>query len=104
MIDISSVTTGLDLGMYDTQAPKAGNVLSVQLGSLEYQQDFGIDLNYFLQENLRFENASFVSYLIEVLANNGINVASTTEVVQNLFRELNINVKADDTTTALIAR
>ena len=42
MIDIVSVSD--DIGLFDSQISKAKNVLSTQLGSLEYEQDFGIDL------------------------------------------------------------
>ncbi len=104
MIDISSITTGLDMGISNTQAPRAANILSVQIGALEYAQELGIDLKYFLQENLRFENSSFISYLVQILASNGIDIASVQQVIQGLFMDLKINVKADDNTTALVAR
>lgn len=105
MIDITSVGTGpnADIGLYDSQAPKAGNILSVQIGALEYAQTFGIDLKYFLSENLRFQNESFRSYMIEVLANWGVNVASVDEVIETLFMQMTINVSPDENSTALIA-
>ncbi len=102
MIDIVSVTT--DIGIYDTQTFKAGNILSVQLGNLEYQADFGIDLKYFLDENFRFQNESFKAYLIEVLANNRINVASVVDILENLFATYTFNIVPNETTTTLIAR
>ncbi len=102
MIDIVSTTT--DIGVFDTQTCKAGNILSVQLGNLEYQQDFGIDLKYFLDENFRFQNASFKSYLVEVLANNRINVSSVIDVLENLFATYTFNIVPAETQTALIAR
>lgn len=102
MIDIVSV--GNDIGLANTNTERAGNILSIQLGSLEYLPLFGIDLAYFLSEDFRFQNESFRSYLIETLANNGINVSSVTELVDNLFTQLNIEVSADESTTALMAR
>lgn len=104
MIDISTVQNGKDLGMSDTQAPKAGNILSVQVGNLEYAPTLGIDLDYFLQPNLKFQNTSFNSYLVQVLANWGVNVAEVSEIVHSLYKDLNIKVKADDNTTALVGR
>jgi hypothetical protein len=104
MIDIISAHNGQDLGVLDTQAPKAGNILSIQLGSLEYAKDLGIDLAYFLSDDFRFQNESFNSYLIEVLANRGVNVSSIIEVVENLSKNMTINVVPDETSTALIAR
>ncbi len=102
MIDIISV--GTDIGTYDTQTYKAGNILSVQLGNLEYQQDFGIDLKYFLDENFRFQNESFKAYLVEVLANNRINVSSVVDVLEKLFATYTFNIVPEETQTALIAR
>lgn len=104
MIDIISAENGQDLGLLDTLTPRAGNILSVQVGSLEYEQDLGIDLAYFLSEDFEFQNESFRAYLIQVLANRGINVASMTEAVSSLFTQLNINVSAQENSTALLAR
>lgn len=102
MIDIVSVTT--DIGLFDTDNFRAKNILSVQLGSLEYAQDLGIDLVYFLGEDLRFQNASFKAYLIGVLANRGINVASVVDLVENLSTKYTFNLEASETSTSLVAR
>lgn len=104
MIDIVSNSTGHDMGIFDTQTCRAANILSVQLGALEYEPTLGIDLRYFLSPDFRFQNASFKAYLIEVLANNGINVASVLEEIENLFSTYTFNISADDTTSGLIAR
>ena len=102
MIDIVSV--GADIGLFDTQTTRATNILSVQLAALEYAQDLGIDLKYFLSDEFRFQNESFKSYLVQVLANNGINVASVTEVLENLFASYQFKLSAEDKTSGLIAR
>ena len=102
MIDIVSANEGLDLGIFDTDTCKAANVLSVQLGALEYAPLLGIDLKYFLSENFQFQNASFKAYLVEVLANNRVNVSSVTEVLDKLFSVYTFNVSADDKTSGLV--
>lgn len=104
MTDIVSVTEGLDLGLFDTQTTRAANILSVQVGSLEYAQDLGIDLAFFLSEEFLFENESFKAYLIEVLARKGINVSSLVDTVENLFSDYVFNLSPDETSTGLIAR
>lgn len=103
MIDISSATS-TGLGTFDTQTTKAANILSVQLGALEYAQDLGIDLEYFLSEEFRFQNASFQAYLIEVLANNGINVASLLDSEEDLFTNYIFNLQPAESGGGLIAR
>lgn len=104
MIDIISTTNGLDIGVYDTNTTKAANVLSVQLGALEYAPDLGIDLNYFLSEDFRFQNDSFKSYCVNILAQNGINVTEVLDETQSLFSDFIFNISPNETTTGLIAR
>lgn len=101
MIDITSI--GDDLNVYNTQVAKAGNVLSIQLGSLEYIPEFGIDLRYFLDEAYRFQNESFKAYLIERLANSGVNVASVIETVENLYQQYTLNLSPEETQGGLVA-
>lgn len=62
MIDIAEFNG--DLVLVDTNVGKAQNVLSIQLGSLYYAEDFGIDLAYFLSEEFEFTNDSFRSLLV----------------------------------------
>jgi phosphomannomutase len=102
MIDIVSV--GTDIGLFDAQTEKAKNILSVQLGALEYAPDLGVDLRYFLSEDFRFQNESFKAYLVEVLANNGINVASVVDDVEDLFRQYTFNLTPEETSSGLVAR
>ncbi len=102
MIDIVSV--GSDIGVYDTQTARAGNILSVQFGALEYAQDLGIDLAFFLSDEFRFQNAAFKSYLIEVLANRGIDVSTVVETINTLYTRLTFNLTSEKTSTGLIAR
>ena len=102
MIDIVSVTT--DIGLFDTQTSRAANILSVQLGNLEYAQDLGIDLKYFLSEDFRFQNESFKAYLVQVLANKGINVASVVELIENLATHYTFNLTPAETEGGLVAR
>ena len=102
MIDITSI--GTDLGLYDTQTERAKNILSVQVGSLEYAQDLGIDLKYFLSEDFRFQNESFKAYLIQTLANYSINVASLRESVEDLYNQYTFNLVPAETNSGLVAR
>lgn len=90
--DIVSIQDGLDMGIAVTDVSKAANVLSVQLGDLEYAQDFGVDLRYFLTNNLQFQNESFKAYLVERLTTNQINVVNVVEVLNTLFSQLTFSV------------
>jgi hypothetical protein len=104
MMDIVDFTPK-GMQTYDTQTPRAANILSVQLGALEYAQDIGIDLRYFLNANIKFQNDSFKAYLVQVLAGNGINVASVIEVLRPLSSEYDFNLSPQESTSSgLIAR
>lgn len=103
MIDIINVTAG-DIKLVDSDVPKAGNVLSIQIGSLEYADEFGIDLAYFLSPDFKFQNSSFQSYLVQQLANNQINVASVIETIEDLFSDYDINISSNQAGNGLIAR
>lgn len=103
MIDVVVNQSG-DLDTFDTQTNRAANLLSVQLGSLEYEPTIGIDLNYFLDPAYKFMDSSFQSYIVQVLAASGINVATITADVQNLYQDLKINLAAEQQSSALIAR
>lgn len=103
MIDITSAGPQ-GLSLFNTQVTKATNVLSTQIGALEYlPPTFGIDLEYFLSEEFRFQNDSFKAYLVQQLAQNSINVASVVEVVENLFETLQFNLKAPENNPGLVA-
>jgi hypothetical protein len=102
MIDITSIDD--DLGLFDTQTAQAANILSVQEGSLEYAPDLGVDLKYFLSEDFRFQNESFKAYLIQRLANYGINVASVADVVEALHRNYTFEIVPTETEGGMVAR
>jgi hypothetical protein len=102
MIDIVSVND--DLGLFDTDISKAKNILSTQLGALEYLPDFGIDLKYFLDERVSFQNESFKAYLINVLAQNQINVTSVDDIVESLFSQYLFNITTATQSGGLVAR
>jgi len=103
MIDIVGISNG-DLRVIDTQVPKAANVLSIQLGALAYAPGFGIDLKYFLSEDFEFQNESFRAYLIERLANSGVNVTSVLTTVNQLYNSYIFSVGNEETGSSLIAR
>lgn len=103
MIDI---VTSDENGMatYNTQTHRAANLLQVQIGSLEYAPTIGIDLKYFLSEELKFQNESFQSYLIQILAEKSINVANLFETMDALSSTYNIHLTPDEMSGGMIAR
>lgn len=85
MLDIVKVENGKDLKVYSSVAPKAANVVSTQLGSLEYAQAFGSDLKYFINSDFRFQNDSFKAYLVTRLTQHQINVVDVLETIESLY-------------------
>ncbi len=103
MLDIIRVKDGFDLGLADTAVGKAGNVVSVQLGSLEYAINFGADLKYFLESKFEIQIASYKAYLVQRLTESQINVSDIMEVIRALDTQLNFFVEdAQSTSKGLI--
>ncbi len=75
MRDIISSLDGSDLGVALSTLPKAANVLSTQLGELEYAPAFGVDKRYFLEQPFLFQNECYRSHLVQRLTENQINVS-----------------------------
>jgi len=86
MKDITSVST--DLTVQDAQTSKAGNVFSIQIGDLEYAPEFGIDLKFFIDPELQFQNESFKSYLIQRLSEHHVNVTQVIDSIQAFMNKL----------------
>jgi len=87
MRDIIDCPEGEDLVVMDSIVAKAGNVLSIQLGSLEYAPQFGVDLRFFLESDFIFQNESFKAYMIQRLTESQVNVSQVTEEIQSLFNK-----------------
>lgn len=104
MMDIISSEDGEDIKLFRTQTPRAANLLSVQLGDLEYLPDWGIDLAYFLGEDVKFQNESFQAYLIETMARNGLNVSSLDVESFALFEQYGFNLSPEENESGFIAR
>lgn len=86
-IDIIKIEDGADLKLLKSDVSKAGNVLSVQQGALEYAQTFGVDLTYFLNSELQFQNSSFKAYLVNRLLQHQVNVANVLDTIQTFFEK-----------------
>lgn len=102
MIDIVSI--GNDMGFFDTVTVRAANILSVQIGALEYAPDLGIDLRYFLDEQFQFQNESFKAYLIQILSNYSINVTEVVDVLDRLSETYQFSVADVDQVGSFVAR
>lgn len=102
MMDIVKIEDGKDLRVADSIVPKAANVLSVQLGDLEYSPNFGVDLKYFLQEGLQFENDSFKTYLVQRLTEQRVNVSDVLEQLTTFVNKYTFKVNETETSGGLI--
>jgi hypothetical protein len=102
MKDITAVSEAGDLRIIDTIVPKAANVLQVQLGSLEYAPEFGIDIEFFLDPDLQFQNESFKAYLIQRLSESHVNVNQVIEALSTFVETLIFEVGSPESSGGLI--
>lgn len=93
MIDIINFNADTnDFLAVDTLTEKAKNLFETQIGSLEYLKEFGIDLKFFLDENILFQNDAFKSYLLQRLAENSIDVANTIDISEKFIDKIVFNL------------
>lgn len=103
MKDITEFNAGTeDLDVVDTIVPKAANVLQVQLASLEYAPTFGVDLAFFLDPDLTFQNESFKAYLIQRLSESHVNVNQVTQEISTFVESLTFQVGQPEPSGGLI--
>lgn len=95
-------TDGEDLKIARSDVSRAANVLSVQLGSLEYAPTFGIDLKFFLTSDFQLQNESFKAYCVERLLAHQVNVVNAIEVLRQLDKSFIFGIGDNDTGTGLI--
>ncbi len=86
MIDIFLSDAG-ELKTAEAVVFKAKNILSIQENSLEYEPDLGIDLERFLNPDIKIQNETFEAYSVQRLAAQGVNVVSLL-TDKEAFREV----------------
>ena len=86
MIDIFLSDAG-ELKTAEAVVFKAKNILSIQENSLEYEPDLGIDLERFLNPDIKIQNETFEAYSVQRLAAQGVNVVSLL-ADKEAFREV----------------
>lgn len=84
MIDIYQIIEGKDLGVAESTLPKAVNVVSIQLGDLEYAPDFGIDKRYFLTSDISIQRDSYRAHVVQRLTESKIAVMEMIELLNAL--------------------
>ena len=92
MLDLINLVDGDDLHIQHNVAMKAGNIIGTQIGSLDFKLDFGADLKYFLQEDLKFQTDSFKSYLVGRLSEYRIQVNDTVSIVEQFANKFAMSV------------
>jgi hypothetical protein len=100
MMDIVLIDT--DLRILNSNVPKAENVVSIQLGSLEYAKDFGVDKRYFLTEQFEFQNEAYRSYLLQRLSESSIDVSTVTELISALDAKYSFLILEPANTTSFV--
>lgn len=96
MIDIFLSDAG-ELKTAEAVVFKAKNILSIQENSLEYEPDLGIDLERFLDPDIKIQNETFEAYSVQRLAAQGVNVISLLTDKEALREVFNYTVVEAET-------
>lgn len=99
--DITSLT-GSDLKVEQSEAPRAANILSTQLGTLEYAPAMGVDIKYFLESEFRIQNESFNAYLVQRLLEQQVNVIEVVDLIAALSSTYTFQIGSSENTGGLI--
>jgi hypothetical protein len=106
MIDLMQFNSDtLDLDVENTDVMKAKNILDTQTGSLNITpelRDFGVDLEYFIQDGLEFQNESFRAYLVSRLVAYQLNVASIASAFEDFSDNIGIELSRDNDESRVI--
>lgn len=81
-----------DLRTAETDVYKAENLLMVQIRTLYYVQDFGIDLIRFINPGVEIQVETFKAYTIDRLIANGIKVFSVQSTLDKFIRNLTYTI------------
>lgn len=95
MKDVIYAESGADLGVANSVIPKAANILSVQIGSLDYAPEFGVDKRYFLETPVLFQNESLKAHFVERLSFYQINVGQVVETFREFLLKYTFKVNQE---------
>ena len=90
-VDIYFDSNGI-LQKADTDVYKGANILKIQVGTLVYAPDLGIDLESFLTDDVKIQPETFKSYSTEQLVNQGVRSSDIATLEEQLNTLLNYTV------------
>ena len=106
MIDMIGFDAGFnDITTENSDIHRAANILKTQLGRLNIYKavrEFGVDLEFFFQDGLLFQNSSFRAYLVQRLAESQVNVSSILSSFEDFKDELLITLSNAETQSRVI--
>lgn len=71
--------------MSNTDVFKAENILNIQIGSLYYAQDLGIDLARFVNSDVNIQPETFRAYTIQELTRQGVQLQTVITAFENFM-------------------
>lgn len=97
------VKIGEDLKFINADVTRAGNILSIQLGDLEYAQTTGIDMRYFLESEFAIQNESFKAYCVQRLMESQVNIVNAYSEIDTLFEKMTFVIGENNLGAELIS-
>jgi hypothetical protein len=93
MLDIKLTVDGEDAKLRDTNLYKAANTADVQLGSLNFAKEFGVDKKFFMDSEFNISSASYASHVMERLAQQGIPASIALQFASPLLDTVAVSVE-----------
>jgi hypothetical protein len=101
-IDIDKLSSlNGDMAYRSDQLRKGENLLKTQVGKLSYLSNFGIDLAYFIESPISFQNEVLQAHISERLSMNYLVVSNYEAQTKGFFDEHNIKITQTEASDAL---
>lgn len=91
-----------DLEFVSSELPRAENLIGVQLGTLNYQPNWGVDLEYFLNPNYEIQAECFEAHLLQRIGFWGMNVIEFMHKQGKFVREMIFKFTATKDTNSMM--
>lgn len=91
-----------DLEFVSSELSRAENLIGVQLGTLKYQPDWGVDLDYFLNPNYEIQAECFEAHLLQRIGFWGMNVLDFMHKQGSFMREMIFNFGTPKDTNSMM--
>ncbi|MDR0676045.1 MAG: hypothetical protein LBF97_03275 [Elusimicrobiota bacterium] len=92
MLDLTGELKNNDLELKNATVYRVKNLFDIQQGDLIYLQDWGVDLNYWILDDLKFQDMTFIAYLQSRCIDYAIQIENIETVIQEFISRIKMSI------------